>query len=50
MFVEQKKFKEKHEGCYTLKRKKPYFTVKMKRGKHNEEPKETEAITAENEE
>lgn len=41
--------KEQLEGCYTLKRKKPYFTVKMKRGKHNEEPKETEAVTAENE-
>lgn len=40
---------EQLEGCYTLKRKKPYFTVKMKRGKHNEEPKETEAVTAENE-
>lgn len=42
--------KEQLEGCYTLKRKKPYFTVKMKRGKHDEEPKETEAVTAENEE
>lgn len=41
--------KEQLEGCYTLKRKKPYFTVKMKRGKHNEEPKETKAVTAENE-
>lgn len=41
--------KEQLEGCYTLKRKKPYFTVKMKRGKHDEEPKETEAVTAENE-
>ena len=42
--------KEQLEGCYTLKRQKPYFTVKMKRGKHDEEPKETKAITAENEE
>lgn len=45
--------KEKLEGCYKLKRQKPYFTVKMKRGKHDEEPKEpkeTKAITAENEE
>ena len=42
--------KEQLEGCYTLKRKKPRFTVKMKRGKHDERPKETEAITAENEE
>lgn len=42
--------KEQLEGCYTLKRKKPYFTVKMKRGKHDEEPKETKAVTAENEE
>lgn len=42
--------KEQLEGCYTLKRKKPYFTIKMKRGKHDEEPKETEAVTAENEE
>lgn len=42
--------KEQFEGCYTLKRKKPYFTVRMKRGKHDEEPKETEANTAENEE
>lgn len=41
--------KEQLEGCYTLKRKKPYFTVKMKRGKHDEEPKETKAVTAENE-
>lgn len=41
---------EQLDGCYTLKRKKPYFTVKMKRGKHNEEPKETKAITAENKE
>nr|UWG92028.1 MAG: hypothetical protein [Bacteriophage sp.] len=41
--------KEQLEGCYTLKRKKPYFTVKMKRGKHDEEPKETKAATAENE-
>lgn len=41
---------EQLEGCYTLKRKKPYFTVKMKRGKHDEEPKETKAVTAENEE
>lgn len=41
--------KEQLEGCYTLKRKKPYFTVKMKRGKHDEEPKETEEVTAENE-
>lgn len=42
--------KEQLEGCYTLKRQKPYFTVKMKRGKHDEEPKETKAIIAENEE
>lgn len=42
--------KEQLEGCYTLKRQKPYFTVKMKRGKHDEEPKETKTITAENEE
>lgn len=42
--------KEQLEGCYTLKRKKPYFVVRMKRGKHDEEPKETKAITAENEE
>ena len=42
--------KEQLEGCYTLKCKKPYFTVKMKRGKHDEESKETEAITAGNEE
>lgn len=42
--------KEQLEGCYTLKCKKPYFTVKMKRGKHDEEPKETKAVTAENEE
>lgn len=42
--------KKQLEGCYTLKRKKPYFTVRMKRGKHDEEPKETKAITAENEE
>lgn len=42
--------KEQLEGCYTLKRKKPYFTVKMKRGKHDEEPKETKAVTAGNEE
>lgn len=42
--------KEQFEGCYTLKRQKPYFIVKMKRGKHDEEPKETKAITAENEE
>ena len=42
--------KEQLEGCYTLKRQKPYFTVKMKRGKHDEEPKKTKAITAENEE
>ena len=42
--------KEQLEECYTLKRKKPYFAVKMKRGKHNEEPKETKADTAENEE
>lgn len=42
--------KEQLEGCYKLKRQKPYFTVKMKRGKHDEEPKETKAITAENEE
>lgn len=42
--------KEQLEGCYTLKRKKPYFTVRMKRGKHDEEPKETRAITAEKEE
>ena len=42
--------KEQLEGCYTLKRKKPYFTVKMKLGKHDEEPKETKAVTAENEE
>lgn len=46
--------KEQLKGCYTLKRQKPYFTVKMKRGKHDEEPKETKAITkaitAENEE
>lgn len=42
--------KEQLEGCYTLKRQKPYFTVKMKRGKHDEESKETKAITAENEE
>lgn len=41
--------KEQLEGCYTLKCKKPYFTVKMKRGKHDEEPKETKAVTAENE-
>ena len=41
--------KEQLEGCYTLKRKKPYFTVKMKRGKRDEEPKETKAVTAENE-
>lgn len=41
---------EQLEGCYTLKRQKPYFTFKMKRGKHDEEPKETKAITAENEE
>lgn len=41
---------EQLDGCYTLKRQKPYFTVKMKRGKHDEEPKETKAITAENEE
>nr|UVM95750.1 MAG: hypothetical protein [Bacteriophage sp.] len=41
--------KEQLEGCYTLKRKKPYFTVRMKRGKHDEEPKETKAATAENE-
>lgn len=42
--------KEQLKECYTLKRQKPYFTVKMKRGKHDEEPKETKAITAENEE
>lgn len=42
--------KEQFEGCYILKRQKPYFIVKMKRGKHDEEPKETKAITAENEE
>lgn len=42
--------KEQLEGCYTLKRQKPYFVVKMKRGKHDEEPKETKTITAENEE
>lgn len=42
--------KEQLKGCYTLKRQKPYFTVKMKRGKHDEEPKETKAITAENKE
>ena len=42
--------KEQLEGCYTLKRRKPYFTVKMKRGKRDEEPKETKAVTAENEE
>lgn len=42
--------KEQLEGCYTLKRQKPYFTVKMKRGKNDEEPKETKAITAQNEE
>lgn len=42
--------KEQLEGCYTLKRQKPYFTVKMKRCKHDEEPKETKAIIAENEE
>jgi hypothetical protein len=58
--VDEKKFdkladlglirKEQFEGCYTLKCKKPYFTVKMKRGKHDEESKETEAITAGNEE
>lgn len=57
--VDEKKFdkladlglirKEQLEGCYTLKCKKPYFTVKMKRGKHNEEPKETKAVTTENE-
>lgn len=42
--------KEQLEGCYTLKRKKPYFTAKMKQGKHDEEPKETKAVTAENKE
>lgn len=42
--------KEQLEGCYTLKRNKPYFTVKMRRGKHDEEPKETKAIIAEKEE
>lgn len=38
------------EGCYTLKRQKPYFTVKMKRGKYDEKSKKTKAITAQNEE
>lgn len=38
--------KEQLKGCYTLKRRKPYFTVTTKRGKHNEEPK---AVIAENE-
>ena len=42
--------KEQLKGCYILKHQKPFFTVKMKRGKHDEEPKETKAITAENEE
>lgn len=42
--------KKQLEGCYTLKRQKPYFTVKTKRGKYDEKPKETKAVTAENEE
>lgn len=42
--------KEQLEGCYILKRNKPYFSFKMKRGKHDEGSKETKAITAENEE
>lgn len=37
------------EGCYTVKRQKPYFTVKVKRGKHDEEPKKTKTIIEENE-
>lgn len=42
--------KKQLEGCYTLKRQKPYFTVKTKRGKCDEKPMETKAVTAENEE
>lgn len=42
--------KEQLEGCYTLKRQKPYFTVKMKRGKYDEKSKKTKAVTAQNEE
>ena len=41
--------KEQLEECYTLKRQKPYFTVKMKRGKYDEKSKKTTAVTAENE-
>lgn len=42
--------KKQLEGCYTLKRQKPYFTVKAKRGKYDEKSKKTKAVTAENEE